>query len=121
MIPVPGILDVILLTSGKGSFLLMTGIKGREYGPTGVMLDNMPEGQHAVFMETLHGWFNWLCHLPLPDDHTISGFMGTGMLSYHIAHPFTVGPFTLQDEFHAQLFCQPWEPFDNELCVTVQK
>ena len=120
-IAVPGILDVIPLTSGKGSFLLMTGIKGREYRPMEVMLDNMLESQHAMFMETLHRWFNQLHCLSLLDDHTISGFMGTGVMSYHIAHPFTVGPFTLQDKFHAQPFCQPWEPFDNKLHAAVQK
>ena len=121
MIPVPWILDVIQLASGKGSFLLMTGVKGREYGPMGVMLDDMPESQHVMFMETLHGWFDQLHRLPLPDNHTISGFMETGVMSYHIAHPFHRGPFTSQDEFHAQPFCQPWKPFDDKLHAAVQK
>lgn len=35
-IPVPPMLEVIALPSGKGNFLLMTGVKGKEYGPTGV-------------------------------------------------------------------------------------
>jgi len=120
-IPVPRILDVIQLADGEGNFVLMTGVKGREYGPTGVTLNDMPEGQRAVFTEILRGWFDQLRRLPPPDDHTISGFMGTGVMSFRIAHPFTVGPFTSQDEFHAQPFCQPWEPFDDELRAAVQK
>ena len=122
-IPVPRILDVIQLASGEGNLLLMTGVKGREYGPTGVTLNDMPESpsQRAVFTETLRGWFDQLRRLPPPDDRTISGFMGTGVKSFCIAHPFTVGPFTSQDEFHAQPFCQPWEPFDDAVHAAVQK
>jgi len=120
-IPVPRILDVIQLASGEGNLLLMTGVKGREYGPTGVTLNDMPESQRAVFTETLRGWFDQLRRLPPPDDRTISGFMGTGVKSFRIAHPFTVGPFTSQDEFHAQPFCQPWEPFDDAVHAAVQK
>jgi hypothetical protein len=107
-IPVPRMLDVIALPSGKGNFLLMTGVKGKEYGPTGVTLDKVAGNQRAVFTETLREWFDQLRCLRPPDDRTISGFMETGVSSYRIQHPETVGPFASQDEFHTQPFCQPW-------------
>jgi len=59
-IPVPRMLDVIALPSGKGNFLLMTGVKGKEYGPTGVTLGKMAGNQRAVFTETLREWFDQL-------------------------------------------------------------
>ncbi|EDR12007.1 uncharacterized protein LACBIDRAFT_314084 [Laccaria bicolor S238N-H82] len=120
-IPVPRVLDVIALPSGKGKFLLMTGVKGKEYGPTGVTLYKMAENQRAVFTETLRGWFDQLRCLRPPDDHTISGFMVTGVSSYIIRHPETVDPFASQDEFHAQRFCQPWEPYDDALRAALEK
>ncbi|KAF8157142.1 kinase-like domain-containing protein [Crassisporium funariophilum] len=119
-IPVPRVLDVIALP-GEGNFLLMTGVKGREYGPTGVTLDQMPENQRAVFTETLRDWFDQLRCLQPPDDRTISGFMGTGVLSYIIEHPRTVGPFASQDEFHAHRFSQPWESDDDALRAALEK
>lgn len=120
-IPVPRMLDVIALPSGKGNFLLMTGVKGKEYGPTGITLDKMAANQRAVFTETLREWFGQLRCLRPPDDHTISGFMGTGVSSYRIQHPETVGPFASQDEFHTQPFCQPWEPYDDALRAALEK
>lgn len=46
---------------------------------------------------------------------------GTGVSSYHIKHPETVGPFTSQDEFHMQPFCQPWESYNDALRVALEK
>ncbi|KAF8166061.1 kinase-like domain-containing protein [Pholiota molesta] len=120
-ISVPRMLDVIELAHGEGNFLLMTAVKGREYGPTGVLLDVMPESQRAAFTETLRGWFDQLRRLQPPDDHTISGFMLTGVMSFRIAHPSLVGPFASQDEFHAQHFCQPFSTYHDELSTALDK
>ncbi|KAG5641315.1 hypothetical protein DXG03_005536 [Asterophora parasitica] len=120
-IPVPHMLDVIELPSRDGHFLLMTGVKGREYGPTKVILDSMPERQRAIFTETLHGWFDQLRRLSPPDDHVVSGFMVTAVTSPRIAHSGTVGPFSSVDEFHTQAFCQPWEPYDDALRAALEK
>ncbi|KAG6841786.1 hypothetical protein C0991_006670 [Blastosporella zonata] len=119
-IPVPTMLDAIELGPEKGGFLLMTGVKGREYGPTGITLDEMSEGQRTVFTETLRGWFEQLRCLPPPDDHTISGFTGMGLMSYRINHFYLSGPFQSQDQFHAQRFCQPFEPYDDALRAALE-
>ncbi|KDR78662.1 hypothetical protein GALMADRAFT_209085 [Galerina marginata CBS 339.88] len=120
-IPVPRMLDVIALPSGKGNFLLMTGVNGTEYGPTGVTLDKMAGNQREVFTKTLREWFDQLRCLRPPDDRTISGFMGTGVSSHRIRWPDTVGPFASQDELHTQPFCQPWEPYDDALRAALEK
>lgn len=91
--PVPRMLDVIALPSSEGKFLLMTAVKGKAYRPTGVSLDKMAENQRAAFTETLREWFDQLRCLRPPDDHTVSGFMGTGVLCYPIDHSEVVGPF----------------------------
>ncbi|PPQ97045.1 hypothetical protein CVT26_001268 [Gymnopilus dilepis] len=120
-IPVPRVLDVISLGKGKGNFLLLKGMKGREYGPTGITLDIMPKQQRVVFTETLKGWFQQLRSLTPPDDHKISGFMGAEVFSHRISHSDGVGTFKSQDEFHAQKFCTPWEPYDDNLRAALEK
>lgn len=120
-IPVPRMLDVISLPLDKGNLLLMTGVSGRQYGPTKISLNTMPEHQRVVFTETLRGWFDQLRSLQPPDDHTISGFMGVGVYSHRIESCETFGPYSSQDEFHAQYFCQPWEPYDDTLRAALAK
>ncbi|KAG6815638.1 hypothetical protein H0H87_010382 [Tephrocybe sp. NHM501043] len=99
----------------------MSAVRGTEYGPTRVPVDEMTERQRKVFTETLREWFDQLRLLPPPNDHTISGLLGTSLLSYRLSQSGPVGPFASQDEFHAQRFCQPWEPYDEELQAALKK
>ncbi|KAF8962552.1 hypothetical protein BDZ97DRAFT_1905193 [Flammula alnicola] len=102
-IPVPHVLDVILLPSyplPNAGLILMTSVPGRTLGSSGVPIDEMSSQQVDIFVETPHGWFE--------------------QLRFRIQN-IAEGP-TSQDEFHAQPFCTPWEPYDaSRLYAAIEK
>ncbi|THH30615.1 hypothetical protein EUX98_g3587 [Antrodiella citrinella] len=114
-IPVPAVLDVLSDDAG-GAYFVMTRVPGRQVARMPRNLTKYSDQEMEVFVATVRGWLEQLRALgPSPYGESVCGFTGGPFNSYRIKHDTLVGPFTSQDEFHAQHYNTLPEEADAEI------
>jgi hypothetical protein len=105
-IPIPIILDV-LSDVRFGTLILMTRVPspGCPLADMPESLNGLSEAQRLIFSLTMGDWFMQLRELAPPVGNAVCGFAGTSFFGYRLDVDEPVGPFDLQDTFHAHYNC----------------